>query len=327
MSQVKLVQESLHERDIILSVKNLSVTFKDGGKEVKAVKDVSFDIYTSEILSVVGESGSGKTTLARCVVGLVRPTSGSIIYGGVDMTSRRTTPVKSYLRDVQMIFQDPFESLNPRQDVFTFVSAPLRYLLGEKVQERLAKAVSATLREVGLTEDIMWRYPHQLSGGQRQRIGIARALISNPKLLIADEPITMLDATQRLNVISMLKSLKERRNLSVLIITHDLASAKLLSDRTVVMFGGKLVEMGPTDYVVDRPHHPYTQLIIESMPGSRPLVQNGSANTHDSTTTPSSGCIFRPHCQYATGVCEEKDPELTPKSSNHYASCHNPLNP
>jgi len=335
----------------ILEVSNLTVEFaKSGGgggrtgrfsrkSWIKAVDNVSFMAYDSEILAIVGESGSGKSTIARCILSLTRPTRGSIRYNGVEVTKLRGRDLLKYRKDVQIIFQDPFESLNPRHDVLAALSLPLRRLAQVKGRDAVRVSASNLLKEVGLDpSQVLHRFPHQLSGGQRQRVNIARALASNPRLLIADEPITMLDAAQRLKILSLLYELKEKRKLTVLMITHDLASTKIVSDRTLVMYLGKVVELGRTEAVLAKPHHPYVNLIMESTPSfdfEKQLAKELQvAPSADATVTTSiedgltikKGCAFLPRCKYSTAVCAEADPELAEKSPSHFTACHNPLN-
>ena len=294
---------------------------------MKAVDDVSLELADSEVLSLVGESGSGKTTVARCVVGLVPPTSGKVYYRGVDLDEIRREDMRAYRREVQVIYQDPFESLNPRLDVFTQVSLPLKRLLGITSHEELVDRVSKLLREVGLDPGpAIEKLPHQLSGGERQRVNIARALAPGPKLLIADEPITMLDASQRVNVLSLLMELKKKRNLTVMMITHDLASARVTSERTAVMYLGRLVELGPTAAVLSKPAHPYSELVLSSTPSiSKGLVTEGLDEKHEFHRMPETGCNFTPRCRYATDVCSRVRPPLEIKSAPRLAACHNPL--
>ena len=312
----------------ILSVKNLGVRFRGAKNVIDAVSDVSFDVFESEILSIVGESGSGKTTIARCLAKLLEPTSGSIVYRGRDVTSIHGEELKRYRKEVQIVFQDPFESLNPRHDVLTAVSAPIRYLLKETNQSRVYELASEVVDEVGLNpSEVLTRYPHQLSGGQRQRVSIARALASNPTLLVADEPITMLDAAQRLNVLSLLWRLKKTRGISVIMITHDLASARLLSDRTAVLFRGKMFEYGPTEEVVTNSLHPYTDLIIHAAPGTKADVQGIADKVRqEAYQRPAQGCIFRPLCVRATDVCGKAEPEFKEALPGHAVSCYHPTN-
>jgi peptide/nickel transport system ATP-binding protein len=321
----------------LVRISNLSVTFsKSQGtftrkrKIINAVNDVSIDIFESEILSIVGESGSGKTTLARCIMALQTPTFGSVKFDGkVDVPLLRGRALLDYRRVVQMIFQDPFESLNPRLDVLAALTYPLRRLAGVD-KGRVSEDASRLLNEVGLdANEVLHKFPHQLSGGERQRVNIAKALAPNPKLLVADEPITMLDASQRLNILSLLIKLKQTRKFAILLITHDLASARAMSDRTAVMYRGKLVEIGGTEELLTRPCHPYTELILKATPrivrGHEKILQPSSVGGTEETEQVSQGCIFRPRCKYASSVCFDTEPLLEEKRTLDMAACHNPL--
>jgi len=335
VSQVQLTADSGSSSKTVLRVSNLRVFFTKrygilnrAQATIRAVDDVSFELGESEILSLVGESGSGKTTIARCIMGLTTATSGSIKYLNTEVTKLGADALKKYLKNVQMIFQDPFESLYPRFDVLSAVSVPIKQLTGEKNPAVIRETVSKLLVEVGLDPaETLTKLPHQLSGGERQRIGIAKALASNPKVLIADEPITMLDASLRLSILSLLMNLKTERNLSVLLITHDLASAKFMSDRTAVMYRGKLVEIGETMSLLTKPHHPYTELILESTPR---LTKDKNLNPVEPAAEEGKdygkGCVFQPRCKYATPNCIEAEPKLEAKSDFHWAACYNPLN-
>ncbi len=327
---------------VLLEVSNLRVKFtkllsalRRTKSIVHAVDGVSFQLYESEVLSVVGESGSGKTTIAKCILGLVPPTSGSIKYNGTEVTTLKGGALKDYRRSVQVIYQDPFESLSPRLDVYTTLSIPIRRLTDETDEARILERVNRLLSEVGLDpKETIHKLPHQLSGGERQRINIARALAPNPKLLVADEPITMLDASQRLNILSLLTELKTKRDFTMLLITHDLASAKITSDRTAVMYSGKLVEIGPTHALLSKPHHPYTELILNATPRLTETTQAArealSAAGYTSGIEESQGervgCVFAPRCKYVTTICKEVEPPLLAKSPSHFAACHNALN-
>jgi oligopeptide/dipeptide ABC transporter ATP-binding protein len=334
-----MIREPNGESGILLEIDRLEVTYTTQrgiifprNSVVRAVRGVSLQIFDSEIVSLVGESGSGKTTIAKCIMQLAPVTAGAIRYRGVDVVTLRGAKLIGFLKEVQMIFQDPFESLNPRQDVYTTISIPLRRLVGERDESKILQKISSLLSEVGLNaESVMYKLPHQLSGGERQRVSIARALASDPKLLIADEPITMLDASQRLNVLSLLMELKMRRNLTILIITHDLASAKAMSDRTAVMYRGNLVELGQTQELLSRPNHPYTELILsatprlkaeEGMEDSQVYVKEDVSDLGDV----SKGCVYLPRCKYATEICKKEEPPLTEKSRSHLSACYNPLN-
>jgi peptide/nickel transport system ATP-binding protein len=327
---------------MLLDIANLRVVFKSQGSVmrrsrpvVNAIDNVSFEMYESEILSVVGESGSGKTTIAKCILGLTVPTAGSIKYNGTEVTTLNGKKLKDYRRAVQVIYQDPFESLSPRLDVCTTLSIPIRRLTEETNETRILERVTRLLLEVGLDpKETIHKLPHQLSGGARQRINIARALAPNPKLLIADEPITMLDASQRLSILSLLMNLKAKRDFTMLLITHDLASAKIMSDRTAVMYSGKLVEIGPTSLILSKPHHPYTELILNATPRMSETIEVAKAALSAAAYTSGieesegkrRGCVFAPRCKYVTPICEETEPPLLQKSESHLAACHNPLN-
>ncbi|HXQ92800.1 MAG TPA: ABC transporter ATP-binding protein [Nitrososphaerales archaeon] len=338
MSQVQLDEEK--NRGVpLIRISDLSVTFRKSWNilrnrevnyEIKAVDRVSFDIFESEIVSLVGESGSGKTTVARCLLGLVPVTGGSIKFKDVEVTNLKGGSLHNYWTSVQMIYQDPFESLDPGQTVHSIISAPIRNLTGERNPEVVQSRVVELLQEMDMEpEEVMWKYPHQLSGGQRQRVNIARALAANPSLLIADEPITMLDAAQRLNILALLKKLQRNRKLSILLITHDLASAKVMSQRTLVMYLGKLVENGRTKNIMTKPHHPYVELILDSTPRlarSNDRKKEFKLTWIEQSEKVRQGCVFQPRCKYATEICKTVEPELVERSNGDFAACHNPLN-
>jgi len=339
MSQVQLGPDgsspSPAERSGILEVNGLTVKFKKNSSLIGrdetttiAVDDVSFVLGKSEITSIVGESGSGKTTVARCILNLTRPTAGSIKFEGTEVTKLKGKALHDYRRDVQIIYQDPFESLNPRHDILTTISIPIRSFTDSRNSVEITEQASKLLEEVGLDPaETLNRYPHQLSGGQRQRVNIARALASSPKLLVADEPITMLDAAQRLNIMSLLYDLKSRRNLTVLMITHDLASARLVSQKVMVMYLGKIVEFGDTDAILSSPLHPYVELLLKASPAPDQIINydDYSTSTIEESASLTKGCVFRPRCKYALEKCEEVVPLLDQKSAGHYAACHFPL--
>jgi peptide/nickel transport system ATP-binding protein len=341
VSQIQLDGSRGNSQSALLEVSDLSVIFKKSRKilgsaevsdEIRAVDRVSFKIFKSEIVSLVGESGSGKTTVARCIMGLVPTQGGSIMFDGRDVTKLGMAALRNYWKSVQMIYQDPFESLDPGEDVFSIIAAPMKFLAGETRPDVIRKSVKDLLEELDLDPaEIMQKYPHQLSGGQRQRVNIGRALAANPSLLVADEPITMLDAAQRLNILALLKRLQKNRKLSILLITHDLASAKVMSQRTLVMYLGKLVEFGPTRDIMTAPHHPYVELILESTPKLDKRTASNQSKPRQLTWIEQSekvrrGCVFRPRCSYATEICENAEPELVERSEGDYATCHNPRN-
>ncbi|MHB8567497.1 MAG: oligopeptide/dipeptide ABC transporter ATP-binding protein [Nitrososphaerales archaeon] len=338
MSQIQLnVNNHLAGSRPLLKVGNLSVTFsKEFGflgrrtRTTNAVDNVSFELFPNETLSLVGESGSGKTTIARCISALATPTSGSVLYNGEDVTKISGSKLLAYRKEVQIIFQDPFGSLSPFQNVFSVVATPIRRLVGERDHEKISKRVLELLDEVGLEpNEIVQKLPHQLSGGERQRVNIARALASQPKILVADEPVSMLDASQRLNTLYLLMELQARHNLSILMITHDLATSKVMRGRTAVLYLGKLVEIGSTEGVLTGPHHPYTELLISAAPRTKFLTESPvevPASTIEKSEGLVGGCVFRNRCKYATQVCIDVEPPLEQKSDNRTVACHNWLN-
>jgi peptide/nickel transport system ATP-binding protein len=316
----------------ILEVKNLSVHFSKSlgflsrvGRTTKAVDKVNLQLGELEVLCLVGESGSGKTTLGRTIAALTRPTSGRVLYRGKDVSRMRGSALRNYRKDVQMVFQDPFASLNPRDDAYTILSMPMIRLTGEKSKEKLREDCIALLQDVGLQSDILHKLPHQLSGGERQRISIARALASHPKILIADEPVSMLDASLRLNFLSLFNRLMQEHSMSILLITHDLATAKVMGGRTAVMYLGKLVELGPTADILSEPHHPYAELLMKASPRMKDVVTE-EMTTIEKSEMVTKGCVFRPRCKYATEVCAQTEPPLEVKTEDHLAACHNWIN-
>lgn len=334
MSQIRVDNsaEQPGKAENLLEVNHLSVTFKEKRRrygnapaEIRAVDDVSFTLKESEAVAIVGESGSGKTTLGRCIMNLVPPASGLILYNGANVPNLKGKDLLGYRKDVQIIYQDPFESLDPGQDVFSTIAIPIRRLAGERDNTLVSKRVDELLWEVGLDPGrVRHRFPHQLSGGEKQRVNICRALASKPKLLIADEPTTMLDAAQRISVLRLLAYLKAKMNLTVLLITHDLHSAVLTTQKTIVMYKGKFVEIGDTQSVFSRPHHPYVELILESTP----RLEGGSEKELPSwgdDDAQVAGCAFRARCRYSADICSRVEPTLSEKTPQHYASCHNPL--
>jgi peptide/nickel transport system ATP-binding protein len=295
-------------------------------KVLKAVDDVSFSMEEGSIMALVGESGSGKTTIARTVVGLVNPTSGRVLFRGRDVFSLRGEEFREYRRKVQMVFQDPTVSLNPRMKIGEQVKYPLDVNKVSTPEQRREKAIK-TLEAVGLTppEDFYNRYPHQLSGGQRQRAAIARALILDPELLVADEPISNIDVSARAQILTLLRELRDQYHLSILYITHDLSSAWAITDKVAVMYLGKIVEVAPTTEIFKEPLHPYTQALMstaptlgEHIPGKR-LVLRGEI---PSPINPPPGCRLHPRCPFATETCRGREPEILSVGKDHTVACH-----
>ena len=298
---------------------------------VHAVDDVSFEIRAGETLGLVGESGCGKSTLARCIARLFPLTSGSVVFEGRDisrLTRRQLRPVR---RDLQMVFQDPYASLNPRKRVGAVIADPMR-IHNWGTRDQIKRRVSELLELVGLSPEHVNRYPHEFSGGQRQRIGVARALALHPRLIIADEPVSALDVSIRAQVINLLDDLQDELSLTYIFIAHDLGVVRHVSDRIAVMYLGKIVEVSPAEDLYKRPIHPYTEALLSAVPIPDPdlseqrkqIVLEGDV---PSPIAPPSGCRFHTRCRYATQICAEQEPPLVAHASDgHMAACHHPLN-
>ncbi len=296
--------------------------------QVRAVDDVSFFINRGETLSLVGESGCGKTTTSRCVLRAITPTAGQVLLSDdgevVDVATVPKSSLPVLRRQMQMIFQDPFASLNPRMTLFDIVGEPLLVHGVGSVQERTDRVVDL-LRLVGLRPEYMRRYPHAFSGGQRQRIGIARALALNPRLVVADEPVSALDVSVQAQILNLLLELQEKLALTYLFVAHDLSVVKHISERVAVMYVGRIVETAPTEELFASPKHPYTEALLSAVPipdprlrGERIVLQGEVA---DPANTP-SGCHFHPRCQYAQAICREKTPVEEEIAPNHFVRCH-----
>jgi oligopeptide transport system ATP-binding protein len=298
---------------------------------VHAVDDVSFDLRAGETLGLVGESGCGKSTLARCIARLHPLTGGSVVFEGRDisrLSRRRLRPVR---RDLQVVFQDPYASLNPRKRVGAILADPLRiHKWGSR--ERIKRRVGELLELVGLSPEHVNRYPHEFSGGQRQRIGVARALALHPRLIIADEPVSALDVSIRAQVINLLDDLQDELSLTYIFIAHDLGVVRHVSDRIAVMYLGKIVEISPAEELYLRPIHPYTEALLSAVPIPDPDLSERRAQIVlegdvPSPISPPSGCRFHSRCRYATDLCSQEEPPLVAHGSQgHLAACHHPLN-
>ncbi len=298
---------------------------------VHAVDDVSFDLRAGETLGLVGESGCGKSTLARCIARLHPLTGGSVVFEGRDISNLSRRQLRPVRRDVQMVFQDPYASLNPRKRVGTVLADPLHiHHWGRRQQIR--QRVAELLELVGLSPEHVNRYPHEFSGGQRQRIGVARALALHPRLIIADEPVSALDVSIRAQVINLLDDLQDELSLTYIFIAHDLGVVRHVSDRIAVMYLGKIVEISPAEELYQRPIHPYAEALLSAVPIPDPdlseqrtqIVLEGDV---PSPIAPPAGCRFHSRCRYATEICSQQEPPLAEYGGQgHMAACHHPLN-
>jgi peptide/nickel transport system ATP-binding protein len=312
----------------LLSVENLVVEYAVGGKSLFAVSDVSLHVDRGETLGLVGESGCGKSTLGRAVLQLRRPTSGKVLFDGTDLTGLEGEAMRLMRRRLQLIFQDPIASLNPRRCVGDIVAEPL-IIAGVTDRSERERRVREVLTAVGLDADLVsGRLPHEFSGGQCQRISIARALILEPEFVICDEPVSALDVSIRAQILNLLEDMKRRYGLTLLFIAHDLAVVKAVSDRIAVMYLGKLCEVGPTEQLFAQPAHPYTALLLEAIPVPDPTVKpaaNVAVGEPPSPLAPPSGCRFRTRCPRADGLCASAVPELREIAAGQFAACHHPL--
>jgi len=293
---------------------------------VKAVDGVSFDLYPGETLGLVGESGCGKSTTGRAILQLYRPTAGEVIFEGTDLTKIKGEQLRKMRRRMQMIFQDPYASLNPRMTVGSIVSEPLEvHGIGKNRKERQER-VQELLKIVGLNPYFVNRYPHEFSGGQRQRIGVARALAVNPTFIVADEPISALDVSIQAQVINLMEDLQRDLGLTYLFIAHDLSVVRHISNRIAVMYLGKIVELADRDALYENPMHPYTQALLSAVPIPDPVIEHQRQRIIlegdvPSPINPPHGCNFNTRCPRVMDICREKDPEFKDYGDGHYAAC------
>ena len=313
----------------LLRAQNLVKEFPVRGGVVHAVSDVSFTIEKGETLGLVGESGCGKSTLGKLLLDLISPTSGRVWFKGQDLSAVKGEALRALRRGMQMIFQDPYASLDPRMSVGQIIMEPLNaHRIGKNRRER-AEMVRALMAQVGIRPEFYIRYPHQFSGGQRQRIGIARALALNPELIICDEPVSALDVSIQAQILNLLSDLQRDRGLTYLFISHDLNVVRYLSDRVIVMFLGQVCELSPTEPLYERPRHPYTRFLLEAVPQPDPLLRDEArallTGEVSSPVNPPSGCRFHPRCPYADARCQTEKPDLVEMAPGHYCACHHPL--
>ncbi len=316
--------------DALLRVENLVMEFPVGrGRKVSAVSNVSFDLHKGETLGLVGESGCGKSTTGKAIMQLPRPTRGMVKLGDTELTALKGSALRATRPRMQMIFQDPISSLNPRRAVADIVEEPLRiWNLGDAEQRR-AK-VNEVLETVGIDVDAAAeRKPHEFSGGQCQRISIARAVVTDPDLIICDEPVSALDVSVQAQILNLLEDMKARYGLTLVFVAHDLAVVKNVSDRVAVMYLGKLCEIGPPQELYTSPSHPYTSALLDAIPVPDPEVATDEkehlGGDLPSPIDPPSGCRFRTRCDRATDVCAQAEPQMQPVDDDHFVACHHPL--
>lgn len=321
--------------DPVLQVRDLEVSFRvDTGtlfrrnyQRIRAVNGISFDVHRAETLGIVGESGCGKSTLARAILGLKRARRGQILWRGEDLTQASEETLRRKRREIQLIFQDPSGSLDPRMSVGTIIAEPLKTFYPSMSRLQVRERVMGILKMVGLGPEYINRYPHEMSGGQCQRVGIARALVVNPRLVVCDEPVSALDVSIQAQIVNLLRDLQKKLRLSLIFIAHDLSIVRHVSDRVLVMYMGKVMELAGRDEIYHQPRHPYTRALIESVPIPDPVRERARARRSLKGDTPSplnppSGCVFRTRCPFATDICASDVPQLETLEDGHQVACH-----
>ncbi|MGY6554791.1 MAG: ABC transporter ATP-binding protein [Wenzhouxiangella sp.] len=324
----------MNRRAPVLQVQDLSVRFRvdTGGlfrrkqQEVRAVDNVSFDLQSAETLGIVGESGCGKSTLARAILGLVRPHGGAIVWEGEDLVQLNEEALRLKRREIQLIFQDPSGSLDPRMTVGDIIAEPLQIFYPSMSRLQIRERVAGMLKMVGLSPEQINRYPHEFSGGQCQRVGIARALVVNPRLVVCDEPVSALDVSIQAQIVNLLKDLQRKLRLSLIFIAHDLSVVRHVSERVMVMYLGRVMEIADRDSIYLKPRHPYTRALIESVPIPDPVKERARARRSlqgdiPSPLAPPSGCVFRTRCPYAIAACAERVPQLETLDDGNQVAC------
>lgn len=313
--------------EILLHVENLKKYFPTNEKDkfVKAVDNISFDIYKGETLGVVGESGCGKSTTGRLVLNLITPTEGVVEFKGQDLTKLSRRQMRSMRRQMQIIFQDPYASLDPRKTVMQILAEPFQIHNPEMSREEIQQKVAELVKCVGLRPEHVYRYPHEFSGGQRQRVGIARAIALNPEFVVCDEPVSALDVSIQAQVINLMQDIKKEFNLTYMFISHDLRIIKHFCDRVMVMYLGNVVEIGTKEAVYEKRRHPYTQALLSAIPNVKAKgPQERILLTGDipSPVNPPSGCPFHPRCRYCTERCKTEKPQLRTMADGTQVACH-----
>ena len=309
----------------LLKTVNLKKYFKTPGGMLHAVDGVNFTIEAGKTLGVVGESGCGKSTLGRVVVGLIEATDGQVFFDGQDVTHLKTKERRELCQEMQMIFQDPMDSLNPRLDVMSLIADPLKIFHKYKTKKEIEKRVLELMDQVGLARRFAYSYPHELDGGRRQRIGIARALALEPRFIVCDEPVSALDVSIQAQIINLLQDLQEAHNLAYMFITHDMSVVKHISDDILVMYVGSMVEKSGVDDLFDHPLHPYTKGLLSAIPipnidhQSKRIILEGELS---SPINPKPGCRFASRCRYATDKCRQESPAYEEVLPNHFVACH-----
>ena len=322
--------------ETIMQVENLKVHFdvsSEGDmpwtkrKKLQAVNGVSFELKSGETLGIVGESGCGKSTLARAIISMVPAETGRVLWFGKDLLALQKTEMRKHRKEIQMIFQDPLASLNPRMTIGEIIAEPLKTHYPKTSKADIKLRVEDVMNKVGLLENLINRYPHEFSGGQCQRIGIARALILKPKLIICDEPVSALDVSIQAQVINLLMDLQKEMDLTLIFIAHDLSIVKHISTKIMVLYMGNMVELARSEDIYNHPRHPYTQALISAVPIPDPKIEKNKdliliEGDLPSPINPPSGCVFRTRCKKVQDICSQVKPELKEATSSHEVACH-----
>jgi len=322
--------------ETIMQVENLKVHFdvsSEGDmpwtkrKKLQAVNGVSFELKSGETLGIVGESGCGKSTLARAIISMVPAETGRVLWFGKDLLALQKTEMRKHRKEIQMIFQDPLASLNPRMTIGEIIAEPLKTHYPKTSKANIKARVEDVMKKVGLLENLINRYPHEFSGGQCQRIGIARALILKPKLIICDEPVSALDVSIQAQVINLLMDLQKEMDLTLIFIAHDLSIVKHISTKIMVLYMGNMVELAKSEDIYNHPRHPYTQALISAVPIPDPKIEKNKdliliEGDLPSPINPPSGCVFRTRCKKVKDICSQEKPELKEAASSHEVACH-----